>query len=112
LIIVGLKAENIRDFIQKRRDFVAPAGFVYTARRGSDGFPIVEEMTFPCGGALDETKTYFLAVDNFLFSKYFQDYTDYATNTGIFVVDNVMNFLISNPNVDYRNRPVRAKPVE
>jgi len=109
LIVVGLKPANIREFIEQRRDFLSPAGFEYVALTAPDGFTKVQKMTLPNGERLDENKTYYLAVDNFLFSRYLSVHFENAKNTGIFVVDNIVDYLKSNPSMDYRNRPTRAK---
>jgi 2',3'-cyclic-nucleotide 2'-phosphodiesterase (5'-nucleotidase family) len=111
LVIVGLKPSGIQKFIEQRTDFLSPAGFEYTARKTPDGTR-VERMMLPNGQILDENKTYYLAIDNFLFSRYLSEHSDYANFTDVFVVDNIVNFLRNNPNVDYRNRPVRARPAE
>jgi 2',3'-cyclic-nucleotide 2'-phosphodiesterase (5'-nucleotidase family) len=112
LIVVGLKPADIRLFLQQRRDFLSPAGFEYTARRAPNGFIRVEKITYPNGVELDENQTYYLAVSNFLFAKYLSAHSEYATNTEILEVDNIVRFLENYPNVDYRIRPARTRYIK
>jgi 5'-nucleotidase len=114
LVIVGLKPAEIRKFIEaefheKQEDLISPAGFKYAARKTSDGRHIkVEDITLPNGRKMDETKTYYLALNSYLFSRWLSNHADYAIDTEVFVVDNIMDYLRINPNADYRNRPTRA----
>jgi 2',3'-cyclic-nucleotide 2'-phosphodiesterase (5'-nucleotidase family) len=110
LVVVGLKPSEIRDIFEKRgRIDLSPAGFEYVARKTSNGSMKVDKLMFPNGEELDETKTYYLAIDNFLFSMYLMEHTDRAEHTGVLVVDNIVDYLRDNPNVDYRNAPVRMR---
>jgi 2',3'-cyclic-nucleotide 2'-phosphodiesterase (5'-nucleotidase family) len=109
LVVVGLKPATIRELIQQRRDFLSPAGFEYIALTAPNGFTKVQRMMLPNGERLDEDKIYYLAIDNFLFSRYLSIHFESAENTGVFVVDNIVDYLKSNPNMDYRNRPARAR---
>jgi 2',3'-cyclic-nucleotide 2'-phosphodiesterase (5'-nucleotidase family) len=111
LVVVGLKPSVIRNFIEQRADFLSPAGFEYIARKTPEGTR-VERMMLPNGQVLDENKIYYLAVDNFLFSRYLSEHSKYANFTDVFVVDNIVSYLRSNPNVDYRNKPARVRRAE
>ncbi|MDR1951683.1 MAG: bifunctional metallophosphatase/5'-nucleotidase [Bacteroidales bacterium] len=111
-VVVGLKPSEIRTFIesqflQRKSCLLSPAGFIYAARQYSNGSIKVEHLTLPNGEKLDENKTYNLALDNFLFSRFLNKSANYATNTNVSVVDNVVLYLQSNPNMDYRESPAR-----
>jgi 2',3'-cyclic-nucleotide 2'-phosphodiesterase (5'-nucleotidase family) len=114
LIVVGLKPADIRALIGQRSDLISPAGFNYTARRGPEPeeFLQVEELTYPNGEKLDETKIYYLAIDNFLFSRHLRELPFSSENTGVTTVNNIIDYLKENPDVDYQNSPPRAKLIE
>jgi len=113
LIVVELKPADIRALIGQRSDFISPAGFTYTARRGPgpEEFLQVEKLMCSNGEELDENRIYHMAIDNFLFSRHLRNLPFNFKNTGVTTVDNIINYLRDNPDVDYRNRPKRAKPI-
>ena len=114
LVIVGLKPADIREliemeFLERKSCLMLPAGFEYTARKIPDGSIKVEKMTLPNGKELDETQTYFVALNNYLFSNYLINHSDNATETEVLLVGNIVDYLRNNPNMDYRNVRTRAK---
>ena len=114
-IIVDLTPDEIREFIamewtDKRDCLMIPSGFHYTAIRTSGDNNIqVKTMTYPNGRRLDENKRYRVAINNYLVTKYLVEHVEHAEYTGIFVVDNMVEFLRNNPTADYRNVRTRAK---
>jgi 2',3'-cyclic-nucleotide 2'-phosphodiesterase (5'-nucleotidase family) len=116
LVIVELTSAEIRklieaEFTEKRRCLIFPAGFEYAVQRVSGGDIKVVELKYPNGENLDETKTYRVAVNNYVFTKYLIDHADLADYTGVFMVDNIVDYFRNNPNMDYRNVRTRAKYV-
>jgi len=109
LMLVKLKPADIREFLEQKIEFMTPSGFTYTARRTPQG-PRDIKMVLPNGEVVDENKFYYLAVDSFLFSRYLRKHSEQSTETGISVVDNIMEFMKNNPDMDYRNSPRRTMP--
>jgi 2',3'-cyclic-nucleotide 2'-phosphodiesterase (5'-nucleotidase family) len=114
LVIVALKPSEIRELIEteftdKRNCLMLPAGFEYVAQRTPGDNIKVVNMTYPNGKKLDETKTYHVAVNNYLFTKYLLPEQVANISVDISVLNNIVNFLRNNPNMDYRNVPTRAK---
>ncbi|MDR1951682.1 MAG: bifunctional metallophosphatase/5'-nucleotidase [Bacteroidales bacterium] len=112
--IVPLNPSDIRrlieqEFMERKSCLSMPAGFEYTVHKTNDGYIKVEKLTFPNGKELDENKTYQVAVNNYLFTKYLINLYDITKKTDVFKVDNIVEYLQNNPNVDYRNVRTRAK---
>jgi 2',3'-cyclic-nucleotide 2'-phosphodiesterase (5'-nucleotidase family) len=114
LVVVELTPAEIRkliedEFTEKRRCLIFPAGFQYVVQRVSGGNIEVVQLTCLNGENLDETKTYRVAVNNYVFTKYLINHADKADYTGVFMVDNIVDYFRNNPNMDYRNVRTRAK---
>ena len=112
---MDLTPNEIREFIamewtDKRDCLMLPSGFHYTAiRTPGDNNIQVKEMTYPNGRKLDENKRYRVVINNYLVTKYLVEHVEHADYTGVFVVDNMVEFLRNNPTLDYRNTRTRAK---
>ena len=117
LMIIDLTPSEIRELIEieftdRKNCLNIPAGFEYTARLMPDNTIKVERMTYPNGKELDENKRYTLALNNYLVTRYLTEYMDRAIYSGVYVVDNIVEFLKNNPNVDYQNMRDRARFID
>ena len=114
-VIIGLTPAEMREVIEwefsiPKRCNAHPGGFHYVVDLSDENNPKVIEMTYPNGEKLDEDKVYQVALNNFLTSRHFYNRQN-RVSTPVFVFDNIVKHLQSNPNVNYRNAPKRAKRV-
>jgi 2',3'-cyclic-nucleotide 2'-phosphodiesterase (5'-nucleotidase family) len=91
-----------------RRGDAYPGGFHYVLDRSEDIRKFVK-LTYPNGKELDENKAYRVVINNSLVSRHFFNSRNEAEMLSIFVIDNMVQFLIQNPNVDYRKAPRRVQ---
>jgi 2',3'-cyclic-nucleotide 2'-phosphodiesterase (5'-nucleotidase family) len=113
-VIMSLTASELREFIEiewspYRSCLMHVGGFHYVLQRDGDKAKIVE-LTYPNGEPLDETKLYRVAMNNYLSSRFLSDHCPTKTEPiPVYVFDNVVDFLKHNPDMDYRNSPIRAR---
>jgi hypothetical protein len=92
----------------RKRCNTYPGGFHYIIDT-VDNVTKVAKLTYPNGKELDEDATYRVTLNNFLLSKHFFEQNEQIEVLPVFVVDNIVQFLMRNPNVDYRRAPKRMK---
>jgi 2',3'-cyclic-nucleotide 2'-phosphodiesterase (5'-nucleotidase family) len=110
LLIVKLTPAELRDFLEIRKCEMIPSGFIFETIEFQKGTRKIKRIMYPDGKELDENKLYNLAIDGFLYSRYMTEIdADRTTETDYFVVDVVLDFLKTNPHIDYQNTPVRTK---